>query len=151
MQECGDCTLCCKLCNILETGSPSGEYCSKCVPNLGCSIHGDHPIHCKTFLCCYAQMEKVHIDLRPDKCNVMFEKITDFLILGTVDGKLEDISDLVKGQIGFFINEGISVYLQKFNPNQFTCYMAQGAKRKEIVQALEDKYNDSTKLYGRPN
>ena len=145
--ECGECTLCCKLCTIEETNSTNDEYCKHCEVNFACKIHGNHPDQCKTFQCTWSQMEMVHIDLRPDKCKVMFEKINDTLIVGSIDDKLENVSALVNRQIIAFGKEGISVMMQSFNPHRFVCRMVKGANKDEIVKALEEKANDCTKLH----
>jgi len=122
-------------------------YCSFCEPNVGCNIYDHRPEECKTFKCCYLQMNEVHPDLRPDKCGVVFEKINDTLILGSLDGKLKEMSDLIHRQIRSFGNEGISVMIQQFNPYKFICFYIKGAKKEDIIKALKDKKNDSTELY----
>jgi len=138
---CGECTLCCKLLYIPETDSERGEYCRECIPGVRCKIYLSRPMKCNIFQCCWLQMDNVHLDLRPDKCNVIFEKINDTLILGTSDGNY--ILPLIKGQIESFRKSGISVMLQKFNPHEWTCYLSVGADKEEIKKALEDKANDS--------
>jgi hypothetical protein len=117
--------------------SDCGILCKECEENVRCNIYNTRPEECKIFLCCYAQMEKAHTDLRPDNCGIMFEKINDTLILGSVDGELENISELVTKQIHFFIKERISVMIQKFNPHKFRGVIAEGATREEIIKALE--------------
>lgn len=146
MQYCGKCTLCCIFPKIDEMNSPRGEYCKECIPNVGCKIYIDRPESCRIFQCVWSQMKKVHIDLRPDHCGVMFEKVNDVLIVGSIDN-LENISDLVNRQIEYFSSEGISVFVQQFNPYKFICYLVKGANKNEIIKALKDKVNDSTKLH----
>jgi len=147
MMGCGKCTLCCKLLYIPETNSERGEYCEECIPTVRCKIYADRPMKCNIFQCVWLQMNRVHIDLRPDNCKVIFEKINDTLILGTIDGDLEDIPSLVRGQIESFRREGISVMLQQFDPHSWTCYLAAEADKDEIKKALEDKANDSSIVY----
>lgn len=151
MQECGGCTLCCKTTNVEYMNAPHGEYCEYCIPNVGCAIHIDRPDPCKEFQCAWLQMEKVHIDLRPDNCKVVFEKINDTLMLATIDDKIEKASQLISNQIMAFGREGISTMLQQFNPHKFICKKVPGANKKEIINALEKKANDSTKLHRRLN
>ena len=74
--ECGGCTLCCKLLNIDWMNSPAGEYCKECEKGVGCKIFDHVPKKCLEFKCAYNQMEKVSIDLRPDNCDVIFERIS---------------------------------------------------------------------------
>ena len=147
MVECDGCTLCCKLSNVPYMSSPQGEYCLKCRPDVGCTIHKSRPEDCKIFQCAYSQMEKVNFYMRPDKCGIMFEKISDTLILGTIDGKIDEMSKFVKGQITSFGNEGISTMVQQFNTFKWVCFTVPGAKQNDIIRALEDKANDCAKLY----
>ena len=74
MQKCGECTLCCKLLHIPETNSKPNEYCKYCEINKGCRVYDERPDGCREFQCAWLQMVNVHIDLRPDKCGVLFEK-----------------------------------------------------------------------------
>jgi hypothetical protein len=147
MQECGGCTLCCKTTNIVYMNSPQGEYCKHCIQYVGCSIHVDRPDPCRVFQCAWSQMENVHIDLRPDNCKVVFEKINNTLMLATIDDELENASQLINNQIDMFGREGISVMFQQLNPHKFICKMVPGANKQEIINALEEKANDSSKLY----
>jgi len=142
--ECGDCTLCCKLTNIT---SKHGEYCSVCAPSVGCKIYLDRPTGCRIFQCAYSQMEEVKPSLRPDKCGVLFEKINNSLMLGTTNSRIGNIPMIVNGQIKSFVSEGISVMMQQFNPHVWICNMVKGADKNEIIKALEDKANDSSKLH----
>jgi hypothetical protein len=149
--ECDGCTLCCKTTNIVYMNSSHGEYCKHCIPNIGCSIHIDRPDPCKVFQCAWSQMENVHIDLRPDNCKVVFEKINRTLMLGSIDDKIENASQLVSNQITAFGKEGISTMLQQYDPHKFICKIVPGANKQEIINALEKKANDSTKLHRRLN
>ncbi len=144
MKKCDGCTLCCKLFYIPYMNSNHGDYCKECIPTVGCKIHTIRPEKCKTFQCAYTQMLHVHSDLRPDKCGVVFEKITSTLMLGTTDGKIENISHLIKNQIAAFGREGISTMMQQFNPHKWRCSMVPGASKEEIIKSLKDKAHDST-------
>ena len=137
--ECGNCTICCKLTNIADMKSPSGIYCAACDQNVGCNIYEKRPQECRIFQCSWSQMEKAHIDLKPANCGVMFEKVNDTLMLGTIDGNLEDMSDLIKGQLKAFGKEGFSVMMQQFNPHKFTCLTVKGADKDEIIKVLKGK------------
>jgi hypothetical protein len=92
-------------------------------------------------------MDRVHPDLRPDRCNVVFEKLAPNVILGSSNIMLEEVSVLVYQQIDFFLREGISVVLQQFNPFNFKGFLAVGMKREEVIKVLGEKANDCAKLY----
>ena len=142
--ECGKCTLCCKLPNIPTTNSKPNEWCKYFDKNKRCTIYGNHPEECKEYLCTYAQMKYAHLDLRPDKCGIIFDKISDTLILGSVDGAIDDLSDLVKRQINEFGKEGLSVAIQQYNPYKFLGFLTKGETKENIMKMIQDKANDSS-------
>jgi hypothetical protein len=109
--DCGGCTLCCELLNIEAVNSPAGELCKHC-NGKGCDIHDTTiPKECSDFCCAYVQMDNVSINLRPDKCKVIFEKITDAIFVGTTDPNIPNLPDVAKRQIHSFLQEGFSVIL----------------------------------------
>lgn len=139
MQDCGNCTLCCKFPKIVTYNSTQGEYCEHCTPGVGCNIYESRPDECRLFLCAYAQMKVVKPEMRPDKCGMMFEKIGDKIIIGSTDGSITRLSPLLKKQVESFGKEGFTVVLQKFNPFKFLGMLAKGANKQEVLKALEDK------------
>lgn len=58
-------------------------------------------------------MEIASINLRPDKCGVIFEKVTDTIFIGTVDPKLKRFTEPFKQQVKKFVQQGIAVILFK--------------------------------------
>jgi len=47
--ECGECTLCCTLCEIVELNKPAGEKCIHCTSK--CTIYEDRPFAFKEISC----------------------------------------------------------------------------------------------------
>lgn len=109
--DCSGCTLCCKLIKIDWMNSPAGEYCKECDQGVGCKIYDHIPKKCLKFRCAYNQMEKVSIDLRPDNCDIIFERLSEDIFIGTVDPDIRKLKDIVKGQINAFNLQGFSVIL----------------------------------------
>lgn len=105
--DCGDCTTCCVLPPLPELGKPANVVCVNCTSD-SCSIYEFRPAPCKEFSCAYHQMAKASVKLRPDNCGVMFEKLENDLMFGSVDPKHKDFS-FVNGQIKYFLSEGINV------------------------------------------
>jgi len=134
--ECGNCTLCCKLLNIKETDSKPTEYCKYCTPEIGCNIYDERPESCRIFECAWKQMEKAHIDLRPDKCNVLFEKWSDNVMVGSMN--VSYISDLVEKQIDHFRSEGISVIMLNNFEKYRTYFYAEGHTREFVQEEIEN-------------
>ena len=50
-RQCGSCSLCCFVFAIKELDKPEKQWCRHCKPGKGCSIHGNHPDVCQTFVC----------------------------------------------------------------------------------------------------
>ena len=109
--KCDGCTLCCELLNIPWVNSPAGELCKHCNVGLGCNIFDAVDEDCKDYQCAYFQMDNVSTDLRPDKCGVLFEKVSNLLFVGIIDPK-HKFKDIVKDQISDFLNNGYSVILK---------------------------------------
>jgi hypothetical protein len=109
--NCDGCTLCCELIDIPWMNSPVGELCKHCEEGVGCKIYNTAPKDCLDFSCAYNQMEKVSINLRPDKCGVIFEKVTNDIFIGTTDPNISNLSDVAKRQIDSFLQEEFSVIL----------------------------------------
>lgn len=109
--NCGECTLCCTLLQVSELNKEAGESCKYCTTK--CSIYLERPLACKEFSCAYHQMKKASSNLRPDNCGIIFEKLEEDLMFGTVDPKHKDFTYL-NGQINHFLAEGINVVLSKY-------------------------------------
>jgi len=111
---CGECTLCCELFPVPAVNKKANELCKYCVLKKGCSIYNHRPKGCLGFDCAWLQMKKKglnpSVELRPDKCKVIFEKINDKLFFGTQDTRY-DLTDAAKGQINSFVKQGFSVIL----------------------------------------
>lgn len=140
VSKCGSCTLCCDLLKIPEVDSDYGELCKHCDLNKGCKIYEDRPEACREFECCWLQMETVGIELRPDKCGVIFEKWADDIILATTR---KGPTPLVVGQIKSFMRENISVVMLDQRLKKKTYYLAEG-HTKEYV---ENKINGSSVVH----
>jgi len=76
MQDCGKCSLCCKLIEVPGLAS-AGEWCPHCDPGNpvgGCTIHSKRPSFCKNFHC-FWRAEDWPEWLRPDMSGVIFESL----------------------------------------------------------------------------
>ena len=140
--ECGECTLCCKLLRIEETNSLPNEICKYCKENIGCKIYDNRPESCKIFECAWKQMKYADLDLRPDKCNALFEKWSDNIMVGVTD---KCISTLIHKQIDFFRGEGISVLFLDHYTKSKVYFLAENHTK----DFIKGDINDSPKLYNR--
>lgn len=92
--------------------SPAGELCKHC-NDIGCEIFNTAPKDCLIYECAYIQMDKASINIRPDKCGVIFEKISNKIFIGTIDPNQIKPQKIVMKQISAFLNDGYSVILYR--------------------------------------
>jgi len=151
--KCDGCTLCCKLIHIPWMNSPAGEYCKECNPNIGCNIFNTVNKNCLEYNCAYNQMENISVDLRPDKCHLIFEKLSENIFTGLLDIDNE-INDIVKRQINSLLKQGFSVSLSVFGEKIPMIFPREGKTGAEIfneVKKILDKRNGSSNIHNRLN
>ena len=116
MRECGECTLCCKLLETHDIPSKIGVYCQHC--SQGCGIYPDRPEECRTYQCLWSQMETVGDELRPDRCGIIFDRISDDVITARLE-EGQKMNSLVVAQMGAFNREGFSVLVFRGGDRKF--------------------------------
>ena len=132
--DCGECTVCCTLSVVSELNKKAGEHCFNCIDN-GCSIYGKHPQVCKDFECAYLQGGN-NIELRPDKCGVMFFKKNERIFCGTLIPDVQ-VTDVVKRQIASFKKQGYSVVLLKLGERPHI-ELAEGHNVEQVYKEYTD-------------
>jgi hypothetical protein len=80
--ECGGCTMCCKLVGVAEIDKPEGKWCPHCALGKGCKIYDTRPPTCEGWDCMWLLgVFGARPDLRPDKCKVVVGYDRDFLVV----------------------------------------------------------------------
>lgn len=80
-------------------------------------------------------MDKVSVDLRPDNCKIIFEKLSDHLFLGTQDPRFKP-TKVAQQQVAAFNQQGFSVII--VTPNQgHAIFVAQGHDENQIRQEYQ--------------
>ena len=92
----------------------------------------------------YAQMEKVPVDLRPDNCGIIFDKITNKIIYGILNPEAE-ASETGKKQIGAFINQGFSVIMASIKEKDNGYFINPAHNKNDIKREFAKHLN---KQYG---
>lgn len=134
MASCGTCTLCCDLFEVPVLEKPSYSKCQHC--DNGCLIQDTKPDFCRSFDCAYAQMEQVSINMRPDMCGVIFEKLSDTLFYGLCDPNRINYPG-VNEQLANFIKQGISTILVH-RDNGRKVIAADGIEEEEILEQYRE-------------
>ena len=138
INKCGECTKCCELPDIPEIGKKAYEVCKHCTvgDSKGCNIYEERPDACRDFYCCYAQMEKVHVSLRPDNCKMLFEKVNDNIFFGMQDIDYE-MTLTAKRQIQQFVKQGFSVVVNVNRVNKIV--LAEGHTRGKVIKEFNER------------
>ena len=104
--ECGECTACCTAFPVKRLGKEAFTDCKHC--DKGCNIQDTKPDECRNFNCAYIQSKIDDINLRPDKCGVIFEKVDNENFFCTMVRGVE-ITALAQGQMDSFVKQGYTV------------------------------------------
>ena len=86
---CGTCTACCNAFNVPEIGHVAGKWCKHCDVGVGCKIYNSRPPTCVGFQCLWLNNYEegpanLPIELRPDKCKVIFAPTTKPHIISAI-------------------------------------------------------------------
>ena len=125
--NCDGCTLCCLVLPVPSLGKAAGEWCKDCDRGVGCRVWEKRAAICSGFFCAYAQVPKASVNLRPDKCHVIFERLNGMMV-GTMEpGHSSAIeSGPVIGQIQSFLREGMSVVIGSFQDRKARVFPVSG-------------------------
>ena len=144
MKECGDCTLCCLLLPVPGVKEGINTNCKFCTHH--CTIHEKRPDICRTFDCEWKLKNDMSEELKPNRCNVIFEYINENSVLCLVHfidleaWKREPVMNHIKK----LNSEGISVAISSYTsePNRFM--LADGHTEEHI---FNDAIDELKKIY----
>jgi len=109
INKCGDCTLCCVVFPVKELKKTFNTPCSL-LCSTGCSIYNNRPKECSDYYCAWVQEDNVTVELRPDKCGIMFTKLDERIMFGLIDPN-NTPSEMGIMQIHAFVDQGYSVVM----------------------------------------
>ena len=102
--ESGSCTACCYAFPVVELGKGPMTECKHA--DGGCLIYEDRPQSCRECFCAWVTQPAASENLLPDKCGVIFEKISDDKMSATRVGA---VTAVVEGQLRAFKAQGYKV------------------------------------------
>ena len=78
-KTCGECTLCCKVLDIVELAKPAGKLCGDCVRSGsgGCGIYATRPQVCRSYECLWKGDRAMSQQLRPDRVGTLLMEDPD--------------------------------------------------------------------------
>jgi hypothetical protein len=76
-RECGSCTACCELLEVIELKKPRGVLCQHCTIGKGCAIHETRPEVCRDYECGWLAHDYIPDELRPDRCGFILDTTHD--------------------------------------------------------------------------
>src|SRR5215831_7608097 len=72
-RSCGTCTMCCKLFDIPEIPTTSGNWCRHCAPGKGCRIYDARPETCRNFHCGWMVSPGLGPEWKPDRAKLIVQ------------------------------------------------------------------------------
>lgn len=141
-KECGECTLCCELLPIPEINKPENVLCGDCVLGKGCGIYNSRPESCRNFNCLYIEDTEMNEILRPDNCNVIFERITTkiYLAINHYNNPTAYKSEVVMDYIQTLNREGVSVVSTSFTNEANEFFLAEGHVKEIVWKIIMREY-----------
>lgn len=146
MNRCGECSACCKFCDIDELYKPSGVLCENY--DKGCKIYENRPLACSTYQCLWHYQDvlgnSLDVKYRPDNLGVIFEKPykADFWMAVEIeDGAIDkqETFSIIKA----IERDGNAVYIKRKDGKQQ--YNLPQGMSKEKFDSLYDKYTKGKK------
>lgn len=142
MAECNGCTLCCKLLDVHWMDSPSNVWCKHCDIGSGCKIFADAPDDCLNYQCVYNELDGLTIELRPDRCKIIFEKVDDSIFFGTMQYNEAYKKKVIKKEVVKLLKKGISVVFTSSTIKKSIIFPAKGRKMSEVWSTLQKRWRE---------
>ena len=133
--------MCCYLLNVKWLNKKPLQECIHCEKKVGCKIHETKPSECTDFDCAYVQMDKVSPALRPDKCNIIFEKITDDIFVGLCEN-IHIVTPIAFEQIAAFKEQGFSVVVVDVIGSKPRISVGEGKDGNVVYKTFMTKYRE---------
>ena len=146
MKECGDCTLCCLLLPVPGVKEGINTNCRFCTHH--CTIYNNNrPTICSTFDCEWLLKENMSDELKPNKCNVIFEYINEDSVLCLVH--FDDLNawkkETVMNHIKKLNSDNISVFISSFTSEPKRYMLANGHTEEYIFKGIIDELKEINK------
>jgi len=143
--ECDGCTLCCEVLDAHWMNSPAGEWCKHCAAGEGCKIWDDGvPDDCRNFQCVYNELDNLPIELRPDRCKIIFENVDGSIVLGTMHPEYNEAykNRVIQNQVGLLLRKGISVVFSSSTIEKSLVFPANGRHISEVWATLRVRWKE---------
>jgi len=117
--------------------------CSQCDDKFGCKIYETRPQSCIDFKCSWLLDDNMSVDLRPDKCNIIFEKVTDEVEIALLHFNHLDASEdeKIKNHIKTLNENGKSVFISSFTTEPKKCILSNVHTEEYINNIVTKKLN----------
>lgn len=84
----------------------------------------------------WSQMETVSDELRPDKCGIIFDRISDDVIAARIEADRK-LNGLLTAQVDYFNNEGFSVVI--FRGREKKIFLNDRHTETDVIEILHDR------------
>jgi hypothetical protein len=110
--QCGSCTLCCKLLGVPELKKPPGKWCAHCTIGKGCKIYPERPQPCVDFECGWL-ISNLPLEYRPDHSHMVMTGENDKTFFIHIDPNYPNATETKIGQkiLDLIHKSGLSIIL----------------------------------------
>ena len=84
----------------------------------------------------WSQMETVSDELRPDKCGIIFDRISDDVIAARIEADRK-LNGLLTAQVDYFNNEGFSVVI--FRGREKKIFLNDRHTETDVIEIIHDR------------
>ncbi len=138
MRECGECVVCCYVCEVPELQKPLNSLCKHCTVGQGCKIYEMRPQSCRTYNCVWKEGGISDERLRPDRCGVLFDRVGKFLVAITGEGNRGAWKQpVVQEEIKQHLENGTPVIAREGNGEQWHALVPANMRSEEVVDGFK--------------
>lgn len=154
MSECGRCTLCCELLPVPWMDSPADDSCKECDVGVGCKIWNNGVSNdCRNFQCIYNELDNLPIELRPDRCKIIFENVDGSIFLGTMHPNYNEAykDKIIENQVKIILKKGISIVFTSSTIKKSLVFPSQGRQILDVWLSLLEKWKEKQTKWEKIN
>jgi hypothetical protein len=120
----------------------AGDWCEHCNIGVGCSLWGNGVTdECVNFQCIYNELDNLPIELRPDKCKIIFENVDNNIVLGTMHHHYNEAykNKVIQKELMELYKRDFSVILSSLTMDQTMIFPAKGKKMSEVWSDFQEQ------------
>ncbi len=137
--ECNECNMCCILPELPIINKKPNIKCKHLIEcSEGCQIYDTKPKGCSQFECYWFKHKNLPEELRPDKCNIIFEYLTDDIILALThpEGIKENTTQTVIKLVDELVFKNHSIIVSSYTDAPTRFLLPKGVNKESVLEKI---------------